>query len=69
MQKVLEYEQHATACRERAAETRNSQVKKQLEDMADVWDKLALQRRQGIIEREPNGRDAALLSQADDQLG
>jgi hypothetical protein len=54
MQKVLEYEQHAAACRQIAAETKNSQYKKQLQDMAEVWDRLAAQRRQGIIENEPN---------------
>lgn len=52
--KVLEYEQHAAACRQIAAETKNSQYKKQLQDMAEVWDRLAAQRRQGIIENEPN---------------
>ena len=30
MQKVLEYERHAAACRQIAAETKNSQYKKQL---------------------------------------
>jgi hypothetical protein len=30
----------------------NPQLKKQLEDMADAWDKLARERRQGIV--EPN---------------
>jgi len=54
MQKVLEYERHAAACRQIAAETKNSQYKKQLQDMAEVWDRLAAQRRQGIIENEPN---------------
>jgi hypothetical protein len=32
MQKVLEYEQHAAACRRKAAETKNVELKKQLED-------------------------------------
>jgi hypothetical protein len=54
MQKVLEYEQHAAACRQIAAETKNPRYKKQLQDMAEVWDRLAQQRRQGIIEDEPN---------------
>jgi hypothetical protein len=54
MQKVLEYEQHAAACCQIAAETKNAQYKKQLQDMAEVWDRLAAQRRQGIIENEPN---------------
>jgi hypothetical protein len=37
-----------------AAETKNAQYKKQLQDMAEVWDRLAAQRRQGIIENEPD---------------
>jgi hypothetical protein len=53
-QTVLEYEQHASACRQIAAETKNPQFKKQLEDMAEVWDRLAAQRRQGIVENAPN---------------
>jgi hypothetical protein len=58
MQKVLEYERHADACRRKATETKNPQLKKPLEDMADVWDRLALQRRQGVIGSEANERDA-----------
>jgi hypothetical protein len=50
--KVLEYEQHAAECRRMADET-NSRYKKQLEDMAEVWDRLAHERRQGINEYEP----------------
>ncbi len=54
MQKVTEYEQHAAACRRMAAEMTSPQLKKQLEDMADVWDMLANERRQGIIETNPD---------------
>jgi hypothetical protein len=54
MQKVLEYEQHAAACRQLAAQTKNCQAKKQLEDMASVWERLARLRRQGVIEGEPD---------------
>ncbi|MFY9840653.1 MAG: hypothetical protein WAK55_30145 [Xanthobacteraceae bacterium] len=53
MQKVLEYEQHASACRQMAADAINQQYKKQLEDMAEVWERLAAQRRQGIVESSP----------------
>jgi hypothetical protein len=52
MQKTLEYEQHAAKCRRMAAEMTTPQLKKQLEDAADVWDRLARERRQGIV--EPN---------------
>ncbi len=54
MQKVTECEQHAGECRRMAAEMTNSQLKKQLEDMAEVWDMLANERRQGIIETNPD---------------
>jgi hypothetical protein len=50
MRKVLEYEKHAVECRQTAAQMKNPQLKKQLEDMADVWDRLARERRQGIVE-------------------
>jgi uncharacterized protein YPO0396 len=56
MQKVLEYEQHAAACRQRAAETKNAELKKQLEEAAQLWERLAALRRQGVTENEPNSR-------------
>jgi hypothetical protein len=52
MQKVLEYEHHAAVCREMAAVAKNAQYKKQ--DMAELWERLAQERRQGIVENEPN---------------
>jgi len=45
MQLVLQYERLAAECREIAAETTNARFKKQLEDMAEVWEGLAAQRR------------------------
>ena len=54
METVLKYEQHAAECRQMAAETKNPQFKKQLEDMAEVWERLAAQRRKGLVENEPN---------------
>jgi hypothetical protein len=54
MQKVLEYEQTAAECREMAAKMQNPRHKKQLEDMAEMWEMLARERRQGIVENEPN---------------
>ena len=54
MQKILEYEQHAAECRQMAARMKNSNLKKRLEDMAEVWDRLAHERRKGIVENEPN---------------
>jgi hypothetical protein len=50
----LEYEQHAAECHRMAAEMKNPRLKKRLEDMAEVWEKLANDRRQGIVENEPN---------------
>ena len=44
MRKVLKYEQHAAECRQLAAEMKNLQP--------DVWDRLARQRRQGIVENK-----------------
>jgi hypothetical protein len=54
MQKVLEYERHVAVCREMAPVEKNARYKKQLEDMAEVWERLAQERRQGIVENEPN---------------
>jgi hypothetical protein len=54
MQKVLEYEHHAAECRQMAAQMKNSNLKKRLEDMAEVWDRLANDRRKGIVENEQN---------------
>jgi hypothetical protein len=50
MRKVLEYEKQAVECRQTAAQTKNPQLKKRLQDMADVWDRLARERRVGIVE-------------------
>ncbi len=54
MQKVEEYEQHAAECRQMAAGMTDPRLKKQLEDMAEVWDRLANERRQGIVETDSN---------------
>jgi signal transduction protein with GAF and PtsI domain len=53
MQKVLEYEQNAAECRQQAAQMTDPHLKKQLEDMADIWERLARERRQGIVETDP----------------
>jgi hypothetical protein len=54
MQRVLEYEQQAAECRKMAAAMNDPQLKKQLENMAEVWDRLAQERRQGVVESNPN---------------
>jgi uncharacterized protein YukE len=41
MQKFLECEQYAAECRQMAAQTKNPRYKKELEDMAEVWERLA----------------------------
>ena len=51
-EKVLNDEQRAAECRQMAAQMKNPGYKKQLEDMAAVWDRLAHERRQGIVENE-----------------
>jgi len=53
MRKVLEYEGEAAECRKLAAQMKIPEQRKRLEDMADVWDRLARERRQGIIENNP----------------
>ncbi len=48
-----EYEENAAECRRLAAKTKNPKLKKRLDDMAEVWDRLARQRREGIVENNP----------------
>ena len=52
MRKVLEYERQAAKCRKLAAQIKIPEKRKQLEDMADVWDRLARERRVGIVENK-----------------
>jgi len=54
MQKVSEYEQNAAECRQKAAQMTNLKLKRRLEDMAEVWDRLARQRQRGIVENNPD---------------
>jgi hypothetical protein len=56
MRKVLEYEQRAATCRQKAAETKNVELKKQLEEAAELWERLAREQRQGVTANEPNSR-------------
>ncbi len=49
-----EYEENAAECRRLAAQTKNPKLKKRLDDMAEVWDRLARQRREGIVENNPD---------------
>jgi hypothetical protein len=49
-----EYEANAAECRRLAAQTKNPKQKKQLDDMAEPWDRLARERRQGIVENNPD---------------
>ena len=53
MGKVGEYEAHATECRRLAAQIKKSKAKKAIGRVAEVWDRLARQRRQGIVEDNP----------------
>jgi hypothetical protein len=54
MQKLAEYEQNAAECRQKASQTTDPQLKKKLEEMAEVWDRLAREGRQGIVENTPD---------------
>jgi hypothetical protein len=47
-------EQHAAEYRQVAAQMKDPQLKKRLEDMADVWDMLPRERRQGVVENNPD---------------
>jgi hypothetical protein len=55
MQKVSEYEQNAAECRQKAAQMTDPQLKKQLEEEAQVWERLARERRQGVVEDGSDG--------------
>ena len=55
MRKVLEYELHAAECRKLAAQMKTQEQRRHLEDMADVWDRLARERRMGIVENKHEG--------------
>jgi hypothetical protein len=54
MQKVSEYQQNAAECRQKAAQTIDLKLKMQLEETAEVWERLARGRRQGIVENNPD---------------
>ena len=44
----------AGVSRDVAAEMKNPRLKQRLEDMAEVWERLARERQKGIVENEPN---------------
>jgi hypothetical protein len=52
MRKVSEYERQAAECRKLAAQMKTPEQRRHLEDMADVWDRLARERRMGIVENK-----------------
>jgi hypothetical protein len=54
VEKVSRYEQYADDCRQLANQTKNTEQKKRLEEMAEVWERLARERRQGIVENNTN---------------
>ena len=60
MKKVAECERQAAECRQLAAEMKNPRQRKQMEDMADVWDRLARERRQGVVENSQIRRNPKL---------
>jgi hypothetical protein len=51
MRKVSEYEAHATECREMSSQMKDPLRKKQLEDMAEAWTKLASERRKQLAKQ------------------
>jgi hypothetical protein len=54
MEKLAEYEKAAAECRRSAMQMKNPQQKKQMEDMAELWERLANERRHGIVENKPD---------------
>jgi hypothetical protein len=54
VRKVAEYEENAAECRRLAAQMKNPRLKKRLDDMAEVWDRLARESRHGIVENNPD---------------
>jgi hypothetical protein len=56
MLKALEYEQNAVECGRKASQAKTPQEKSKFEEMAAVWDRLANERRQGVVEHDPKQR-------------
>jgi hypothetical protein len=54
MKKVAENELMAAECRRMAAQVKNPQQKRKLDDMAEIWERLARERRRGIVEKNPD---------------
>jgi hypothetical protein len=52
MRKVSEYERQAAECRKLAVKMKTPELRKQMEDLADVWDRLARERRVGIVDNK-----------------
>ncbi len=50
MRKVSEYERQAAECRKLAAQMKTLEQRKQLEDAAEVWDRLGRERQVGQVE-------------------
>ena len=49
MRKISEYEAHAAECRKMAAQMKDPEQKKQLEEMADAWDMMAGVRKKQLM--------------------
>ena len=55
MRKVSEYQQHAKECRQMATAMKDSEHKKQLQDMADAWEMLAREREKQLAKQGVSG--------------
>jgi hypothetical protein len=55
MRKVSEYQEHATECRQMAASMKDSEHKKQLNDMAEAWEMLARERERQLAKQAAGG--------------
>jgi hypothetical protein len=52
MRKVSEYEMHVKECRRMAAQMKNPEHKKQLQDMAEAWEMLARERERQMKKKQ-----------------
>jgi hypothetical protein len=52
MNKATEYERQAAECRQLAAQMKKPEQRKQMEDTAEIWERLARERRVGIVENK-----------------
>jgi hypothetical protein len=60
MRKVSEYEMHVKECRRMAAQMKNPEHKKQLQDMAEAWEMLARERERQMKKNRRHNQSSPL---------